>query len=378
VIENNIAAYGGGVYNNGRVEFHKVVLRGNQAVDTSEVFCCPDGGGLSHDGGAIYSEGPMTLSDTQVTSNAASASGGGLANRAVAELYRSTIAGNRAGADGGGMSTSYWLRMSETTVRDNEAGGLGGGVANNDLGGFTSAILVVESSTVSGNTSHDRGGGIANGTLESSYELRQIQLWMTNSTVSGNTADGHGGGIYTGLGEFHRVLLDNVTITANVADADGDDDGDGGGLFNRLGEVQFRNSILAENEDRSPSTRRPDCWTPRRFDSRGHNLIGVAATCPLDGILFGNLLGVDPRLGPLQDNGGRTQTHALLADSPAIDAGNPSGCMSDISRYLTVDQRGAMRTVDGNSDEQPVCDMGAFEFAAMQPIYRYLPLLRVP
>jgi hypothetical protein len=151
--------------------------------------------------------------------------------------------------------------------------------------------------------------------------------------------------------------------------------GDGGGLFNRLGQVRFRNSILAANEDHSPSTRRPDCWTPRRLDSQGYNLIGVASTCPLDGIVLGNLWGVDPRLGPLQDNGGRTETHALLADSPAIDAGNPSGCMSEISHYLTVDQRGAMRTVDGNGDEQAACDMGAFEYAAVQPILRYLPLL---
>ena len=161
------------------------------------------------------------------------------------------------------------------------------------------------------------------------YDFRQEQLWLINSTVSGNVADGSGGGIYTGLGEFNRVFLDNATITANVADADGDEEGDGGGLFNRLGQVRLRNSILAANQDHSQGTQRPDCWTPRRLDSRGYNLIGDASTCPLDGITVGNLLGVDPRLGPLQDNGGSTQTHSLLAGSQAIDAGNPNGCMSE-------------------------------------------------
>ena len=233
----------------------------------------------------------------------------------------------------------------------------------------------MEGSTVSGNMSYGRGGGIANGILDYFYAFRREQLWLINSTVSGNVADGSGGGIYTGLGEYNRVILDNATITANVADADGNDEGDGGGLFNRLGQVQLRNSILAANQDHSQGTQRPDCWTPRRLDSRGYNLIGDASTCPLDGITVGNLLGVDPRLGPLQDNGGSTQTHSLLAGSPAVDAGNPNGCISDPYRLLIVDQRGYIRPVDGNGDGQRVCDIGAYEFNAVRPSYRYLPLL---
>ena len=72
--------------------------------------------------------------------------------------------------------------------------------------------------------------------------------------------------------------------------------------------------------------------------------------------LDGNVVGQDPLLGPLQDNGGPTQTQALLADSPAIDAGDPSGCTDDLGAALTTDQRGFPRPVNG------LCDMGAFEY----------------
>ena len=327
VIEDNDAPNGGGVYSRGHLALYNVLVRHNRAVETAEMLCCSDGVGLEPSGGGVYSAGVLTLFDSQVVSNTAS-------------VY-------------------------------------GGGITNNGSGGYSSGTLILEDSTVSDNVSHGRGGGIANGTPDLAYEYRQEQLWLINSTVSGNVADGSGGGIYTGLSEYNRVILDNATITANVADADGNGEGDGGGLFNRLGQVQLRNSILAANQDHSQGTQRPDCWTPRRLDSRGYNLIGDASTCPLDGITVGNLLGVDPRLGPLQDNGGSTQTHSLLAGSPAVDAGNPNGCMSDPNRLLIVDQRGYMRPVDGTGNWQAVCDIGAFEFKAMPVSYRFLPLLWV-
>ena len=69
----------------------------------------------------------------------------------------------------------------------------------------------------------------------------------------------------------------------------------------------------------------------------------------------------DPKLGPLQNNGGPTQTHALLSGSPAIDAGNPSGCRDHLGALITTDQRGAARHFDGNNDGTARCDMGAVE-----------------
>jgi hypothetical protein len=71
-------------------------------------------------------------------------------------------------------------------------------------------------------------------------------------------------------------------------------------------------------------------------------------------------------LGPLQNNGGPTQTHALVAGSPAIDAGNPGGCLDSTGAALQTDQRGLPRTFDGNRDGRAVCDIGAFELQAQE------------
>jgi hypothetical protein len=81
-------------------------------------------------------------------------------------------------------------------------------------------------------------------------------------------------------------------------------------------------------------------------------------------------LSVDPAvvfttvLGPLQFNGGPTETHALLPGSPAMDAGN-AGCADGNGQPLPTDQRGKARPVDGNGDGTPACDIGAFEFFPM-------------
>ena len=66
-------------------------------------------------------------------------------------------------------------------------------------------------------------------------------------------------------------------------------------------------------------------------------------------------------LGPLKNNGGPTQTLALVAGSPAIDAGNPNGCQDNSGALLQTDQRGFPRNVDGNSDGTARCDIGAVE-----------------
>lgn len=301
-------------------------------------------------GGGIFSQGWMVLSASQVISNTASEAGGGIYNM-------------------------DFLQLKHSAVRNNLAGEYGGGIASQGWGVEDGSMLMMEASTVSGNVSQGRGGGIANGIGDQANDFRQDHVILTNSTISGNEAGASGGGIYTGQGARDRIFLDNITISANIADADSDGQGDGGGIYNRMGAVWVRNTLLAGNQDSSAAVRRPDCWTPRRFESGGYNLIGDASTCPLDGILAGNVLGVDPRLDALGNNGGATQTHALLAGSPAIDGGNPDGCFDGFTGYLALDQRGYMRTVDGNGDGQGVCDIGAYEFGAVQPVYRYLPLL---
>lgn len=67
---------------------------------------------------------------------------------------------------------------------------------------------------------------------------------------------------------------------------------------------------------------------------------------------------------PLGDNGGPTLTHALLATSPAIDAGDPVGCADSQGNPLTVDQRGQPRPADGDGNGSAVCDIGAYGLVA--------------
>ncbi len=124
-----------------------------------------------------------------------------------------------------------------------------------------------------------------------------------------------------------------------------------GPITNR-GTPMLRNTIVAN------STAGRDCSGPSPVISEGYNL-DSDGTCGFAG--EGDLPNTDPLLGPLQDNGGPTLTHALLAGSPAIDAGNPAGCTDPWGNSLTTDQRGEVRPADGDCDGVPICDIGAYE-----------------
>ena len=156
------------------------------------------------------------------------------------------------------------------------------------------------------------------------------------------------------------------TITNNQADADFNGSGTGGGVISDpSGTFNFQNTILAGNLETGLAAPGVfgaffgDC--AGTINSLGNNLLrfidGSHCTVAGGGVTLAN-----PRLGPLQNNGGPTQTHALLADSPAIDAGNPFGCPSSFGGFLGTDQRGRLRHVDGNNDSTARCDIGAVEF----------------
>ena len=299
-----------------------------------------DGGGVSQV--AVVGSEPkvqVTLSQMTFQHGGGTADGGGVYNCfGTLTVIDSIITGNRIrsgnGADGYGAGIyncpSSTLTLINTTISDNSAL-IGGGICNGGL-------LTIINTTFSGTIARkQRGGGIANyGTLI-----------ITNSTLSGNSSGSSGlaGGILNG-GLFQlagTLLINNSTLSGNTAG-----DGSGGGIFNVNdgSTVALQNSILANNTG-------GNCHGT--LDSRGYNLSGDNS-CSFDG--NGALNNTDPILGPLQNNGGPTNTMALLSGSPAIDAGNPGGCTESQGNLLTTDQRGMPRP---NKEDASGCDIGAYE-----------------
>jgi CSLREA domain-containing protein len=294
-----------------------------------------NGGTDGSGGGGIFNAGTLTLSTSTVSGNNATNNGGSIDDDA---------------GDGGGIynSSTGTVTLTHSTVSGNNAGDDGGGMRN-----VAGGTVTLTHSTVSGNTAGDGGGGIRNaGTLT-----------LINSTVSGNTAGGDGGGIYNFSGTAQAF---NSTITANWAGAELNGTGLGGGVHNAAGATfTFQNTILADNSETLPVG---DFFvaTPGECDgtiiSSGNNLMEHYDTSHCT--VTGSPLLADPKLGPLQNNGGPTQTHALLVGSPAIDGGDPSGCRDNLGALLLEDQRGFPRTVDGNRDGTAQCDIGAVEFGS--------------
>jgi predicted outer membrane repeat protein len=212
----------------------------------------------------------------------------------------------------------------------------GGAIANR-------GTLTVRNSTLTGNSTTTEGGGIGNngGTLT-----------VINSTLSGNIAWFDGGGIANFDGS---VTVINSTLSGNSADDNGDD------ILNFSGTLTLANTIIANSVYDS------ECVSFDTVIDQGHNLIEDSSdTCGLSHGVNGNIIGLDPNLGPLQDNGGPTFTHALLEGSPALDAGNNAIC-ADPDTVNGLDQRGITRP-------QPTtgtCDIGAFEREVASPATLY-------
>ena len=222
-----------------------------------------------------------------------------------------------SGFGGGITNNGGTLLLNNVAVSGNTQGFLGGGIRQD--GGTTT----ISNSTISGNTAGSGGGGIfvnSGGTVN-----------IANSTVSGNSASSNsGGGIYSG----GTLNMNNVTVSDNFAAYSG------GGVSNLGGTVNTRNSIIAGNFATGGNS--PD--VEGGFTSNGSNLIGrltgsTGFTQPTD------KTNVAANLAPLANNGGQTDTHALYAGSPAIDAGdncvvNQSCGTNNPSAALTNDQRG--------------------------------------
>jgi hypothetical protein len=255
--------------------------------------------------------------------------------------------GYGGGMPGGGISVGDSDVILDRMWISNNSGANGGGLYNE-------GNVVITNSTISENyTAPGDGGGVFNvGTMS-----------IVNSTISQNSAGagGKGGGIYSAGGE---ITMTSVTVTGNTA-------GEGSGVTNGAGIVNIRNSIVAANTDNSTI---PDA--SGTFVSSGFNLIGNGSGSTgfvneVDGDQVGPLAAdgsatasagspIDPKLGPLDNNGPGAFTHALLGGSPAIDRGFAFG--------TTSDQRGQSRPIDlqgyANATDGDGSDVGAFEMLA--------------
>lgn len=251
--------------------------------------------------------------------------------------------GNASGGEfehnGGGIEHSGdgSLIITDCAITDNKVSAMGGGILVLD------GTVTINNSTVSNNTSGSAGGGLA--TPGTTYNPT---LYVNNSTISGNTAESFGGGgIYLQSG---TLKIASSTIVSNTA-LSGTGSGGGGIRTTVSTDPSIKNSIIANNSsDGEPG---PDC--EGTIDSGGYNLIEDTSDC--GGLVGTDITGQDPLLGPLADNGGDTETHALQTGSPAIDAADPSGCTDVGDNPITTDQRGRLRAYDGNT----TCDIGAVE-----------------
>jgi len=254
------------------------------------------------------------------------------------------------GCGGGILIEGSTLSVMNCTVSDNSTQATGGGicVGNN-------ATLTIENSTLSGNYAGDYGGGIANsGTVAiNNSTLREnygeftagailndaslcgcAMLTLNNSTLSGNGTQLHGGGLWNGAG----AVISSSTFSGNYGQ-------NGGAIVNRLGTLEIKNTVLNRG-DLGPNILN-DSGT---VTSHGYNLSDDNGGGVLTGV--GDQINTEPLLGPLQDNGGATFTHALLPGSPAIDTGDPK-----FTPPPFFDQRGPGfdRVVNGRIDK------GSFE-----------------
>ena len=335
-----------GLYNHeGTLNVNNCVLSGNSGAGLSTYSgittvsnCVVSGnssGGLVNDGphngpslpnGPVGSPGSMTIADSMISDN----SGPGVSNVAgFLTVLNSTLSGNSAGQalDGGGImsgplfKTPAGATIINTTISGNSAPGFGGGVA----GGYWGGTIV--NSTISGNSAGDSGGGISS-----------TFVGIMNSTISGNSAGKIGGGIATS-----GSALTNSTISGNSADSAGGIYYVQGPYTSEISNTIFNAGPLGENIVNNGVT----------VTSHGYNLCSDDGGGVLNGP--GDQINTDPLLGPLQDNGGPTLTHALLPGSPAIDAGDPNFIPPP-----STDQRGCPfdRVFNGR------IDIGSFE---MQP-----------
>ncbi len=318
---------GGGILvNGGIVTLDKVVIAQNTSNTNT------NGGGVAVTGAGAQ----LRISNSTIRSNTTPRDGGGLlvGTGAAAVLFNTSISANRVTGffDGAGIKNFGTLSMTDCTVADNV------GAANFFFGAglSSSGQSTLLRCTFAGN----RAGGTAGGIY-----VRTGTTNLTNCTIVGNSSASivGGGGIRVDIGAI--ASISNCTITGNL-DLSSSSTSSGG--ISNNGTTTLVNSIVADNQSVGGAAR-----DLRGTFTASFNLVTfVDANTNVTNGVNNNVVAADPLLGPLQFNGGLTQTRAILPGSPALNTGSNAL----VPWGVTIDQRFVPRIVGGTVDK------GAFEF----------------
>ena len=253
--------------------------------------------------------------------------------------------GNSGSDAGGGIYNDHaTLTLNECTVTGNSASFTGGGIFSDGFGG--SANLEINNCTISGNSAL---GGSAGGIFNDGERGSSATLEITNTTLSGNSAIFGGGICNNGFQGNAPVTLRESTVSGNSANQ-------GGGIYN-VGKNFAGAIVTLANTIFKTGATGGNIWNDAGIIiSLGYNISNDDGSGYLTGP--GDQIDIDPLVGPLQDNGGPTFTHALLKGSPAIDTGDPN-----FTPPPFFDQRGPGfdRIVNGR------IDIGSFEVQGSTP-----------
>ncbi len=334
LLNNSAGLDGGGVYNDGYLVMKNTTLGANRTPRDGGAFFnnrhnftienCTFAYNSARDGaGAViyHTDTGSSIRATEFNHNSATRNGGAIFHVSDAfSVYYSDFEHNEAGGNGGAVYN--WLDqiyLSDATLDSNSADLDGGAIYNLDN-------LNISSSTLVGNHALGNGGAIYSDAAGDSPGIR-------NCTFYGNQAD-KGGGLYS----LTVLNIKNGAFVANRADASG------GAVCGDLG-VRLFNSIVADSLGSSNCSAPDGSGKP---DNYGNN-IEDGASCGF-GSVVGSMSNTDPLLGPLQNNGGRTETMIPLHGSPAIDGvvwNYPNDSPAE-------DQRGYERPFAGGYDIGPV------------------------
>ncbi len=321
---------GGGVYNNGALTLTGCTFTGNTTVPGNDGATA--GGALAN-----ISSGTATLTNCTFTGNtrpgtgSTAGSGGAVANDGQISMTGCTFTGNSAGSDAGALYNDGTATASFCAFTSNSCGSDGGAL-------HSTGVLTIANCLIAGNSASSNGGGMewssGNG------------LTVSDTTFANNTAGTIGGALINWGG---NAAFTNVTMTGNRAIA-GSGGTYGGGIWVSTPLI-LQNCIVAGNFAGTGTTANDIDANIVDTTNSADNLIGAAGSSGLTDGVDGNQVGVaNPGLGTLANNGGPTQSIALLPGSPAIAAGNTAFVAPG-----ATDQRGFPRIVNGT------VDLGAYE-----------------